>query len=1344
MEMRLAVARARFAVAPAYSVVALAYPAAARARSAVAQSCLGQVLGILVLLCVLQTPVTVAAATLEWKNLPDRERVTMRLKPTDGMAGRADRVAPNAVLIPFTSMPAGLLVNDTPEGAKLFQKTMAMGRALAIVTQTPEFGFMVSGQSTSELVIDFFPNPLGARWKRTAPATVTEIAPDRALQPMSPPDAVTEALRTDPGGQSTQSRALAEAAGRADSVDVTPSAAAQFPAGSPASLSPPVVSTATPPPAAPAVATPPPAAAVAMPAAGSLGPSAAVRPPAAPPAASSAATPPVVSGAASPAGPLAAPPSVVPAAPTSMVPPAAFATPPPGAPSSSPAAVSAPVPTAGASTVPPESGTTATPSVSVPALLGTPEHALRATRMGDAPPPALPRRSELPGPDGNAAPRAGAEGAEEQASSATRPFELYLPPLPEPEAAPPPAQAQAARPSAPTQAQATQPSAPMQAQATQPSAPTQAQTRQAPEPVQPQTPQASASAQSPVPQVPVQQAGEGQAQAPLAPAYDRGQTSAAAQSPVPQVQAQAPMQVQAPQVPVSTRAQASLTPPLGVGVPARGSVYSGSINPEGPEAIDAAFSKENAAGAQGAPAVRTVQGELPAVTGTPPASALQPQAAQTQGTQPTTLSPSAQPQGAQPAAPAAQAQDGQAGSPAPDGAPVIVYTDDKGNPVEPPPEYSVVHPQIVEHMKAGEFKEALPAVEGLLERATLNHEQRGNLLHARSETLFALYKDAVPEHFKELYDASVKAVNYDPDSPLNAAEYLRLGYMNLRMNNPAEAEANFNMVRRRFPDMDNVALTHYYWGDYHYGRNELQKAADQFQHQIREYPNSRYTREASIGLARSLYRMGYYDQAWSVVDYINRRWEHFYIQYPPFLNMTADTAYRLGNREEALKNYWLYVNLEPFGNEADIIMTRIGDIYAGKNEKKAAHEAYLESAVRYPDKDGGLVAMMRMAEEGIHDNPTVADMFAVFEGPFNLGPQEVYQTIIEKHPNSSLVPVAEMKLALWHLWNKDYDKTLELLGDFLKKHPEHELAPRAREIAQQAFAVLAAEGAVEGRGTMLRELWERHPIVRSDPEAMNPESRLALALSYRSQGKPDEALRLVEPFFLGDMLPGYSDTALSMVLGIYLQYEQWNAVKEVAERVELWNLPAENRRQLDYAAALADENLGETDAAAERWQRLYDSGALPPAQHAYAAFFLAMGAERGRRLEQAYHLGREALNGLEAQMQRAPDPADAAKIRTLLASLMDVTESAGRLRESLAYADRYMNSLPDGDPERLAVRYRVARIHKSQGDAEAWKTMLTAITAEAPDSVYGKLAASELKAAAIAEDAARYSPTGRL
>ncbi|MDR1946237.1 MAG: tetratricopeptide repeat protein [Desulfovibrio sp.] len=1170
-------------------------------------------------------PAPAWAASLEWKALPDRERVTLHLNPDDGMTGRVDRVAPDAVLVPFTALPPGLLINETPEGAKIFKNTLPMGRALALVTRTPEFGFVVDKQNPSELIVDFFPNPLGARWKRTGPATATELAPDRGLQPISAPDATSEALIADPEGQAAQSRFLEESARRAATRNGTQS--------SPAPRTPP----------APDI------------------------PPIAPPPAAAASPTPVAPATSVPPPPLMPTAQAAPAASVPLPSPMPAASPPAQTQARSQAQESTPTPvsTAGVPAAQPVPGAAPSSNSSpVPALFGTPEHALRATSMGEAPLTEAPRRSDLPGPDGNAPPRAGAGGTETR-NDATQPFQLYLPPLPEPETAP---------------------------------APPAGQGQQTPDPPAGQVQRASAPVPFP----------------------DRGSQ-------------------------FSAQVQGGESARPGVGVRAGSSVYSGNINSGGPEDMAAGVYRGETSDTGDVSPVETEAVPAPIAGQTPEEAARtqdaqasvqpapQPQAAPTGGAQPATQSP------AQPAQsstqPATQPQDKTE---------AIVYTDEKGNPIEPPPEYSVLHPQILEHMRNGEFKEALAAVDLLLEKATLDKEQRGNLLHARSESLFALHKDNIPEHFQELYDAAVQAVNYDPDSRLNSAEYLRLGYLNLRMNNPAEAEANFNMLRRRFPDRDNVALSHYYWGDYHYGRNELQKAADQFQHLIREYPNSRYTREAAIGLARSLYRMSYYDQAWSVVDYINRRWERFYIQYPPFLNMTADTAYRMGRKDEALKNYWLYINLEPNGNESDIILTRIGDIYAGKSEKKAAREVYLESALRYPDKDGGLVAMMRMAEEGIHDNPTVAGMFTVFEGPFSLGPQEVYRTIIEKHPDSSLVPVAEMKLALWHLWNKDYDRTLELLSDFLKKHPDHELAPRAREIAQQTFAVLAAEGAAEGRSTMLRELWERYPIVRREPEAMTPESRISLALSYRSQGKPDEALRLVEPFFLGDMIPGYSDTALSMVLSIYLQYEQWNSVREVAKRVEFWTLPAESRRQLDYALALAEENMGESDAAAVLWQKLYDSGALSPAQQAYAAFFLAMGAERARRLEQAYHLGREALSGLETQMQRASDPADAAKIRTQLASLMDVTESAGRLRESLEYAERYLNSLPENDPERLAVRYRMARIHKSQGDAETWKNMLTEIASGFPDSVYGKLAASELKAASIAEDAARYSPTGRL
>ncbi|MDL2317015.1 hypothetical protein LJC59_08090, partial [Desulfovibrio sp. OttesenSCG-928-A18] len=146
-----------------------------------------------------------AGAELHWEQLPDRERIRIELSVMEGMPGRVGRIAPNGVLVPFTDMPAGLHVAEPPKDARLFKGTQHQGRALVLLTQTPEFGFVVTKNSPEEIIVDFFHNPLGARWKATGPATATELVPDIAVTPLTPPDADNLALQQDPQGKKAQS-----------------------------------------------------------------------------------------------------------------------------------------------------------------------------------------------------------------------------------------------------------------------------------------------------------------------------------------------------------------------------------------------------------------------------------------------------------------------------------------------------------------------------------------------------------------------------------------------------------------------------------------------------------------------------------------------------------------------------------------------------------------------------------------------------------------------------------------------------------------------------------------------------------------------------------------------------------------------------------------------------------------------------------------------------------------------------------------------------------------------------------------------------------------------------------
>lgn len=1100
--------------------------------------------------CLLIGALPAFAATLEWQALPDRERITITLDESGGRHGAIGRIAPTGILIPFTDIPAGLHVGKAPEGAAIFQGTKQQGRALVLETKTPEFGFVVSRQTRNEIVVDFFHNPLGARWKPTQLPPTTEIAPDRLLGDLAKQDETSRALETDPAGKKSATQAAAAE---------RPAPAESAPQNTTAS---PPVSQAT------GIAHP-------------VDPAPLVAPPAEPPA----------------------------------------------------------------------------PAKPVSVLTGSPLYATQSTQMADQAAqdsqparPATTTGAETPPPP----PPGDASGF----ADASPPVAAVMPPASEPSFAP----------LVDNRAQTAARAAPLP----QPSPPT----AELPGGLSGELP-GGVAAEGATPPPPVSQSipqrpaeqGAGQAQ---------GRTTAPAFA--------APVDFSTP------RASSDVSLPVGVGMRHKSGVYGGSINTGGFEAIPQRDLSSSAAG-----------------------DAVPEQAAP-------------QPPGATP-----QEQDRQ-----------IVYTDAEGNPVEPPPDPAELMPEIAEHVKAREFRDALNKATALLERGIITPEQREELLHIRAEMLFAANKDNLAEHYLAISDASTQAINFNQKSWRNAAALLRLGYMNLKLNKIPEAEAHCNMLRRLFPDDENVPLTYYYWGDYYFGKGDLQRAADEFQYALQKYPNSRYARELALGLARSFYQMEYYEQSFKVVDYIERRWERFYVQYPPFLNMMGDVAYRLNKLDLALKHYWLYLNLEPKGAEADIILTRIGDIYSQQREKEIARQMYTENARLFPDKDGGLVAMMRLAEEGVNDDPTIAGMFSLFESPNSLEPVEVYRTIIDKHPQSDLVPLAELKLALWHLWNKDYMRALDLLSALEQKYPKHELVPKAKEIALQTFAVIAAESRRDQRYDRMRELWEKYPIVRGQEETLNPESRITLGVSYRQGGKPNEALKAVEPFFLGHKIPEYSEVALSLVLAIYLEYDQWGAIREVARRVESWELSDTAKNQLDYALALAAENLGESEQATPLWQRLYDSDKLPPAQMAYAVFFLARDAERSRELEKAYNLGSDALSRLIAQVERNPNDADIGKIKTQLASLMDVAETAGKLREALVFAEQYLQYIPAGDSERQAVRYRMARIYKKRGDNETWRKLLGEITAEAPESVYGRLSASELKAANIAQDAAQYSPTGQL
>ncbi|MDR2726911.1 MAG: hypothetical protein LBC10_02840, partial [Deltaproteobacteria bacterium] len=126
----------------------------------------------------------------------------------------------------------------------------------------------------------------------------------------------------------------------------------------------------------------------------------------------------------------------------------------------------------------------------------------------------------------------------------------------------------------------------------------------------------------------------------------------------------------------------------------------------------------------------------------------------------------------------------------------------------------------------------------------------------------------------------------------------------------------------------------------------------------------------------------------------------------------------------------------------------------------------------------------------------------------------------------------------------------------------------------------------------------------------------------------------------------------------------------------------------------------------------------------------------------AYQLNKDTLTLFTRLGVENPERADSVRILESLVALMDVTEVANRFAEALEWAEQYEPFAPESSPDYAAFRFRLARLHRKMGDLARWQYMLEDITQREPDSVFGRMAASELRTQAVARDLSRFQPTG--
>lgn len=630
------------------------------------------------------------------------------------------------------------------------------------------------------------------------------------------------------------------------------------------------------------------------------------------------------------------------------------------------------------------------------------------------------------------------------------------------------------------------------------------------------------------------------------------------------------------------------------------------------------------------------------------------------------------------------------------------------------------------NMVASKWQEAATALEQLLREPAVKGDLREEVLYGLGDTYMQLHKDNPAPYFDRIAGAQQAAMNSNQKSPKVPRALFNLGLLNLKVGNMAEAKAYFNIITKKYPQDQNASLIPYFLGEHYRAKDELQKAAEQYQLLIQKYPDSRPAKDAAYILAQILRKLGNFEKAFQIVDYIDKRWPLFYMENPNFLRVAAEIEEKVGKLAQAKDHFWTYYNLNPDAEFTDVTLVRIGDIYQRQNKRAAAKEMYQKTVRDFPDREGGQVARMRLAEEGIYDDPTMNEMISVFSRPDALKPNETYELIMTKYPQSPLAPLAQIKLGMWQFFNKSFLDAVNTASSFLAKYPKSPLVDKAKELGFNAFLQALPQLVQEGNYQRIMQIFDGASFVKENQDKIGDEARMAIAVSAWKRGDPDRALKLAGKYLGKQQVPKYSEMALDLAMNIFLERKQWDRIAELAGKsTAAWKLSPRQKTQFEYARAMAMENLGETEKGLPLWTKIASDTGADPATRAYATYALAKNAARKQDMHRLFALAQEALAQLLAT------GGDKEKIKDCLLMSITATERSGRYAEAAKWSREFDRIIPESDPDWAPVRLRLADIYQKGGMQKEWKELLQGIVQKKPGTVYARMAAQALESNAL-------------
>jgi TolA-binding protein/ketosteroid isomerase-like protein len=358
------------------------------------------------------------------------------------------------------------------------------------------------------------------------------------------------------------------------------------------------------------------------------------------------------------------------------------------------------------------------------------------------------------------------------------------------------------------------------------------------------------------------------------------------------------------------------------------------------------------------------------------------------------------------------------------------------------------------------------------------YEEKGSFLLAKSYQ--QLHASALPTHFIDIKSRYQDAINRYPDSVYVPEAYLAMGDLCFNTKNYYEALAYFNIIGKNYFDSP-AALPALMRKARVLGlKKKTREALSILESVVEGYPGTREETEANIEIAKILYETHNFRRSLEILSKLSVTSPEERYRYPEIALYLGHNYYQMGDNVRTRENLYRFYNSAPDDERNHLVLTKIGDTYRDEGLVQEAVKLYQLVLKCYPEKEGALISLIRLAEQqeagGLHIPRGIAPRGTPLQREIE-APVEIYEkvlkTILAKDERNPLAQLALLKLAILYHKHGDYAKSFETLKRLLTEYPLTKLQEESRGALAQTLGDMLAKEVKAGRYINAINIYQR-------------------------------------------------------------------------------------------------------------------------------------------------------------------------------------------------------------------------------------------------------------------------------